>query len=112
MTTPVKAEDAMSAAPLAADTKPQNELAADGLPGSIQRLANTSAGQIDAVIVKLTELRGRLQLDGEHVQHEIVRVQNQIAGYMETNEAVIESVNQIRHALEQFNRSGNSGQPH
>ena len=112
MSTPVKAEEAVSASPRAADTKPQTELAADGLPGSIQRLANTSAVQIDAVIAKLTELRDRLQLDGEHVKHEIIRVQNQIAGYMETNDAVIESVNRIGHALAQFNRGGNSGQPH
>jgi|SRR5579871_4314571 len=112
MSTPVKAEEARSASPLAVDTKSQTELAADGLPGSVQRLANTSAAEIDAVIARLTELRDRLRVDGEHVRHEIVRVQNQIAGYMETNEAVIESVNQIGRALEQFNRGGNSGQPH
>ena len=112
MSTPVKAEEATSASPLAVDTKPQTELAADGVQDSIQRIASNSAVQIDAVIAKLTELRGRLQLDGEHVQHEIVRVQNKIAGYMETNDAVIDSMTQIRRAMAQFNRNVNSDQPH
>jgi hypothetical protein len=108
----VKAEETKSASSLAGNTKPQTELAADGLSGSILRLASTSAAQIDAVIAELTELRDRLQLDGERVQHEIVRVQNQIAGYMETNEALVESVNRIGHTLEQFNPAGSSNQPH
>lgn len=114
MSKPVQAEEVPSAIPLevASDTKHQNELAADGISGSIQRLASTSATQIDDVIAKLTELRDRLQIDGERVQHEIVRVQNQIAGYIETNEAVIESVNRIGHTLEQFKRAAGSSQPH
>jgi type IV secretory pathway ATPase VirB11/archaellum biosynthesis ATPase len=106
MSKPVQAEEALLA--VASNTKAQTALAADGILGSIQRLASTSASQIDSVIAKLTELRDRLQIDGERVQHEIVRVQNQIAGYMETNEAVIESVNRIGHNLDQFKRTAAS----
>jgi uncharacterized protein YfcZ (UPF0381/DUF406 family) len=107
MSKPVQAE-ALSGS----DTKSGTELAADGISGSIQRLASTSAAEIDGVIAKLTELRDRLHSDGEHVQHEIVRVQNQIAGYMETNEAVIETVNRIGNNLEQFKRAVGASQPH
>jgi hypothetical protein len=110
MSKPVQAEEALLA--VASNTKAQTALAADGILGSIQCLASTSASQIDGVIAKLTELRDRLQIDGERVQHEIVRVQNQIAGYMETNEAAIESVNRIGHSLDQFKRAAASSQPH
>ena len=110
MSKPMQAEEALSAIPLAVagDTKHQNELAADGISDSIQRLASSSAAQIDGVIAQLTELRDRLQADGERVQHEIVRVQNQIAGYIETNEAAVDSVNRIGHTLEQFKRAAGS----
>jgi len=82
--------------------KTNTEFAADNICDSIQSLAGTSAAEIDRLIAELTQLRHRLQIEGERVHHEIVRVQNQIAGYTETNEAVVESVNGIGQALEQF----------
>jgi|KBSMisStaDraftv2_1062788.scaffolds.fasta_scaffold1610352_1 gas vesicle protein len=104
MSKPVQTAEAVSVISSGAtgDTKPPTELAADGIANSIQRLASTSADQIDRLITELTQLRDRLQIEGERVQHEIVRVQNQIAGYMETNDAVMESVNGIGRTLVQF----------
>jgi hypothetical protein len=86
------------------------DLAADSICDSIQSLASTSATEIDRLIAELTQLRHRQQIDGERVHHEIVRVQNRIAGYTETNEAVVESVNGIGQTLEQFKRAAGLSQ--
>ena len=90
--------------------KANTDLAADSICESIQSLASTSVVEIDRQIAELTQLRHRLQIEGERVHHEIVRVQNQIAGYSETNEAVVESVNGIGQTLEQFKRAAGLSQ--
>ncbi len=113
MSKPIQAAEPVSAMSMAVsrDTKPNTSLASDDISQSIQRVAATSAAQIDSLIAELTQLRDRLQSDRERVQHEVVRVQNQIAGYVETNEAVMESVSGIGRTLAQFKVATDSGQP-
>jgi hypothetical protein len=114
MSKPAQVAESMSAVSARApgDAKPHTELAADGISDSIRRLAGTSADQIDGLIAELTQLRDRLQTEGERVQREIVRVQHQIAGYVETNDAVMESVDRIRQTLTPFKGTTASSQPH
>ncbi len=114
MSKPVQAAEPVSviSAGVAGDAKSHTNLASDGISESIRRLGATSAAQIDRLIAELTQLRDRLQGEGERVQHEAVRVQNQIAGYVETNDAVMESVNGISRTLAQFKGAAGSSQPH
>jgi len=96
----------------AGDAKSNTNLASDGISDSVRRLGGTSAAQIDRLIAELTQLRDRLQSEGERMQHEIVRVQNQIAGYVETNDAVMESVKGISQTLAQLKGAAGLSQPH
>jgi hypothetical protein len=114
MSKPVQAAEPVSAisAGVARDKKPNTELASDDISDSIRRVGSTSAAQIDGLIGELTQLRERLQSDGERVQHEVLRVQNQIAGYVETNEAVMESVTGIGRTLAQFKSATEFKPPH
>lgn len=112
MSKPVQPQEGLPTIPPAVEgeitpfvQKTDTELAVDSICDSIQGLASTSAPEIDRLIGELTQLRHWLQIEGERVHHEIVRVQNQIAGYTETNEAVVESVNGIGRTLEQFKRA-------
>ena len=112
MSNPVQPQEGLPAIPPAVEgeikqfvQKANTELAADSICDRIQSLAGTSAAQIDRLIAELTQLRRWLKIEGERVHHEIVRVQNQIAGYTETNEAVVASVNGIGRTLEQFKRA-------
>jgi len=114
MSKPVQAAEPVSviSAGAAGDAKSNTNLASDGISDSVRRLGGTSAAQIDRLIAELTQLRDRLQSEGERMQHEIVRVQNQIAGYVETNDAVMESVNGISRTLAQFKGPTGLSQSH
>jgi len=114
MSKPVQAAEVVSviSAGVAGDAKSHRNLASDDISDSIRRLGGTSAAQIDRLIAELTQLRDRLQSEGERVRQEAVRVQNQIAGYVETNDAVMESVNGIGQTLAQLKGAAGLSQPH
>ena len=114
MSKPVQAAEPVSviSAGVAGDAKPNTNLASDDISDSIRRLGSTSAAQIDRLIAELTQLRDRLRSEGERVKHEVLRVQNQMAGYVETNDAVMESVKEISQTLAQFKGATGLSQPH
>jgi len=114
MSKPVQAVESASviSAGVAGDAKSHTNLASDGISDSIRRLGSTSAAQIDRLIAELTQLRDRLQSEGERVKREVERVQNQMAGYVETNDAVMESVKGISQTLAQFKGAAGLSQPH
>ncbi len=82
----------------------KNDVFGNGAVDTIQRVASTSAAEIDRLIAELTQLRGRLQNEGRRVQSEIARVQSDIVGYTQTSEAAIQSIKAIDQSLGQFRR--------
>ena len=88
-------------------------VAANSISRTIQHLLTTSLGEIDQVIIELTQLRG-------HVEDEAKRVHGELVGYTQTTqvalqaaltsaEAITQSLAQLKCARSEIDSQPNGG---
>ncbi len=87
-----------------------SESVARSISNTIQRITGTSAAQIDRLIVELTQLRDHLKDQGERVQSEIARVDDEIASYARASQTATQSIEVMDQSLACFKRAAGASE--
>jgi hypothetical protein len=77
------------------------ELPAENLGDLLGRVSKNSTSEIDSLIGEFERLRGKLQTDGERIQHEVEEYKTLSERVMELTKTISGSVEKVRTLVDQ-----------
>ena len=78
----------------------ENQMPTENLSDLLGRVSENSTGEIDSLIGEFQRLRGKLQTDGERIQHEIEEYNALSQQVTQLTKVISESMEKVRTSLD------------